>query len=715
MTQPPPPEPGPAEEPARDSGLPGGSVPGGARDPRLAGFADDGPGDTCPPSAALAAVVEALSGPEQRCQDATDEELIGLLGRWDSLESWAAAGKLGVVRELIRRRARPGPGGRLAVHGDLPGQWHEGLEHEVSAALGLSIRGADKLTCFAWDLGARLPGIAAALAAGTISEWKARLISDQLAVLDDQQAAEAEKLILDQIAGQPPGVVGNIAAAAVCTVDPDGAAKRREHQEREEARVRFWRANGGACALAAYGLPTDAALAANGAIEDRAQRYKKFKVRPDARLDQLRVLAFLDLLNGITLEARLAQAHADAAAASRDGTTAGGQDAPAGGENPAAADPGAPDEDRDAYDWDAYFGDHGDPDDDRPGNGINDPGDDVPADSGSDHSEPDASDPDGLGGGGAPGGGAPGDGDRGASRGADPAGDAGPGVPDDDWFRDSSEPGDNRPGEPSSGSGEPAARPHSPDGDTADGGTSGGPAAAPALPSLAARANLTFPLTTLLQMGERPGAGHGLGPLDPALVRDLAATAAANPDSQWCLTITNDEGQAVAHGCARPARTKKPDSTAASRDGPPGDTPWALTPTGEPGPPGGYGTWTLTLPGGRHLIVKLLAVPVTDCDHQHESHGYQPSDTLRHLVQIRDGTCTFPTCTTHARESDFEHAIPYHQGGKTCACNGGARSRRCHHVKQSDGWTVTQPRPGWHQWTTPSGRTYTQGPMRYPT
>jgi len=101
MTQPPPPERGPAEEPARDSGVPGGA-PGGARDPRLAGFAEDGPGDTCPPSAALAAVVEELSGPEQGCQDATDEELLGLLGRWDSLESWAAAGKLGVVRELMR-------------------------------------------------------------------------------------------------------------------------------------------------------------------------------------------------------------------------------------------------------------------------------------------------------------------------------------------------------------------------------------------------------------------------------------------------------------------------------------------------------------------------------------------------------------------------------------------------------------------------------------
>ena len=213
----------------------------------------------------------------------------------------------------------------------------------------------------------------------------------------------------------------------------------------------------------------------------------------------------------------------------------------------------------------------------------------------------------------------------------------------------------------------------------------------------------------MLGLAERPGAGHGLGPLDPALVRDLAATVVGSPYSQWCLTITDTNGVAVAHGCAKPARTKK--NRPASRDGP---ARWAFTRRGDPGPPGGYGTWTLTLPGGRELTVKLEPIPVHDCDHRHESRGYQPNDTLRHLVQVRDGTCTFPPCSRHARESDFEHAVPYDKGGRTCACNGGARSRRCHRVKQSKGWTVTQPKPGWHQWTTPTGRTYTQGPMQYP-
>jgi hypothetical protein len=112
--------------------------------------------------------------------------------------------------------------------------------------------------------------------------------------------------------------------------------------------------------------------------------------------------------------------------------------------------------------------------------------------------------------------------------------------------------------------------------------------------------------------------------------------------------------------------------------------------------------------------VELGPVPTLDCDHRHESPAYRPSDMLRHLVQIRDGECTFPTCSRHAKESDFEHAVPFDQGGRTCAGNAGARSRQCHQVKQSNGWHVTQPRPGWHQWQTPSGRTYTQSPKRYP-
>ncbi|MGH3287210.1 MAG: DUF222 domain-containing protein, partial [Streptosporangiaceae bacterium] len=313
--------------------VPGPDPVGGVRDARLAGFGEGGPGDTCLPGPELAATVAELSGPEWRCAGATDEELIGLLGRWDAVGSWAEAGKLGVVRELLRRRARPGLGGSPPVHGDLPGQWEEGAAHEVSAALRVSLRSADNLTAFAWDLRARLPGIGAALAGGTLSPLKARIISDELKVLDDERAAQAEKLILDQLAGQTPAQLGRLAAQVVVTVDPDGAARRREHAEREEARVRFWRDNGGACALAAFGLPADAALAANDAITGRAAAYKSAKLRPEARMDQLRVLAFLDILNGITLQARIACDRAAQASAGGDGGSTS-QGAPGGPGSP---------------------------------------------------------------------------------------------------------------------------------------------------------------------------------------------------------------------------------------------------------------------------------------------------------------------------------------------------------------------------------------------
>jgi hypothetical protein len=113
-------------------------------------------------------------------------------------------------------------------------------------------------------------------------------------------------------------------------------------------------------------------------------------------------------------------------------------------------------------------------------------------------------------------------------------------------------------------------------------------------------------------------------------------------------------------------------------------------------------------------MVDIDVVPTYDCDHRHGSAGYQPSDKLRHLIQVRDGKCSFPSCSRHARESDFEHAQPFDKGGPTCACNAHACSRSCHRVKQSKGWDVTKPRPGWTKWTTMAGRTYLQGPWHYP-
>jgi hypothetical protein len=141
---------GQGASPRRDPGLPDG-VPG--RDPHLPGFARGGEWDACPPSASLAAALEAASGPGWRCPGAAREEMFGLLRQWQALESRAAAAKLGVLRALIRDDDQPLPGG--GYHGDLPGGWTKSLTHEVAAALSMPAVSADRLMWLAWDLEAR--------------------------------------------------------------------------------------------------------------------------------------------------------------------------------------------------------------------------------------------------------------------------------------------------------------------------------------------------------------------------------------------------------------------------------------------------------------------------------------------------------------------------------------------------------------------------------
>ena len=92
--------------------------------------------------------------------------------------------------------------------------------------------------------------------------------------------------------------------------------------------------------------------------------------------------------------------------------------------------------------------------------------------------------------------------------------------------------------------------------DSRPGRTARPPAASPAGAAVpggfAGRVTLTVPLTTAAGLADRPGEIPGIGPIDPWLARDLAAAAAANPKTTWCMTVTDGQGHAVGHGCARP-------------------------------------------------------------------------------------------------------------------------------------------------------------------
>jgi len=250
----------------------------------------------------------------------------------------------------------------------------------------------------------------------------------------------------------------------------------------------------------------------------------------------------------------------------------------------------------------------------------------------------------------------------------------------------------------------------------------------------AVRGTLTVPLADLTGAADRPGHLGGIGPVDPWLARDLAAAAARNPRTSWCVTAVNEQGHAAFHGCARPepksrpqrerhGKREKPGTAAgAARDGPgPGsagsrDGPgFSFTLENRDGPPGGLGTWRLRTPGpGPDLIVEFHSLSTEDCDHRFAAKGHDPGVKLRHLAQIRHATCTSPVCRRPASQCDFEHNVPYEVGGRTCLCNGGPKCRHDHRLKQQPGWKVDQLPDGTFRWTTPSGRDYITEPTRYP-
>jgi hypothetical protein len=257
-------------------------------------------------------------------------------------------------------------------------------------------------------------------------------------------------------------------------------------------------------------------------------------------------------------------------------------------------------------------------------------------------------------------------------------------------------------------------------------GPAGGRAAAPA--PLASMAQLIIPLRSLLGIAGVPGEVAGFGPVGPAALRDLAAAASAHPQTRWCVTVTDDDGYAVGHGCAAGRHDILSHAGLTDDTGPPGTSPPRTRPGGSrDGPPGGRdhppggnrdGPPSPAGPGIGEILRKLGVTiePIArgTCDHRHEEPGYKPSRKLRHLVAARTATCTSPGCGQTWARSDFEHTVPYDQGGRTCECDGGPTCRHDHRKKQSRGWKLEQPEPGIMRWTAPSGRQYVTGPTQYP-
>jgi hypothetical protein len=256
----------------------------------MSAFEQYGKLDVMRPGVALAAIVSRAAG---QWENLSDDAVTGVLGRIAACEAWFQSQKLTAIVALLRRRGVPGLGTRPD---GLPVGWRADLTEEVADALAISRQAADQMIDTAWSLAARLPRTAAALRDGVIDYVKARIITEETGVLGDAAAATADAMVAAKLAGRTPGQIRKLIAKAASEADPQAAVKRREEAQENDARMATWREPSGTAAIGIFGAAPDIAAAAQQAVQDRAEAYKKAGISGTA--DQLRQRAALDKLAG---------------------------------------------------------------------------------------------------------------------------------------------------------------------------------------------------------------------------------------------------------------------------------------------------------------------------------------------------------------------------------------------------------------------------------
>jgi hypothetical protein len=244
------------------------------------GFSAGGPLDVMLPGEELA--WHAATARKRGLGACSDDELAGLAGAAQRLESWAAEMKLAVVSELDARRA--GPDGREGEH----------VTEEVAAVLTLTGRSATSLLELSRRL-ERLPATRAMLAAGLIDRRRAEIIADHLALLSSARASAVQDAVLPRA---PDVTTGQLAAAchsAVAACDPQAAIRRRKAAEKD-ARVETWAEAAGTAALAGRDLAPASVVAADKTLDADARWLKAHGV-PGGH-DQLRAAALIARLTG---------------------------------------------------------------------------------------------------------------------------------------------------------------------------------------------------------------------------------------------------------------------------------------------------------------------------------------------------------------------------------------------------------------------------------
>ena len=255
-------------------------------------FARDRSADAMRPGPVLAALTEQAAGDLGRL---TDNQVIGAM---------SAARPAGRPRRLAGadrgRGVHPPPrrpaGGRDGARGAarLPGR---GVPRR-RARHGTGHLATPPATRWTWPATCqtRLPRTWAALAAGLIDEYRARLIWRPTRHLTDADAARADEILAALAPGLRYDQLARKATAVAMKLDPEAFKRGKDKARADRQRVAAGREESGNAFLSGRELAIEDALASKAHIDALAVALRRGGL--PGTLQQLRVLAFNDLTQG---------------------------------------------------------------------------------------------------------------------------------------------------------------------------------------------------------------------------------------------------------------------------------------------------------------------------------------------------------------------------------------------------------------------------------
>jgi len=182
----------------------------------LTGFAQGGRADTMEPGPLLATVAEAVTGPDgPGLSGLDDDQLMGIISAGRRLESRAAWIQMAAMAEFAARR----PALSSRGVGTTADRAAEFAADELANELHLTAQSAAGQFDYASTVADRLPQTFATLRAGRIHPVHVRIIADEISMLNDDDAAKADRLLAAAAVGKTFGELRYAAHRLVLKLD----------------------------------------------------------------------------------------------------------------------------------------------------------------------------------------------------------------------------------------------------------------------------------------------------------------------------------------------------------------------------------------------------------------------------------------------------------------------------------------------------------------